>query len=117
MAGCMLRASGKGFSAAAFIAKHPMKVLRSKGGLLVALVSEKDGADLPGQIADAIFFLSSNAEALRSLINEFGCTASLDFGVWRKDALSQSVSFPASLVATAGRLGIGVDVSLYETES
>ena len=117
MSGCMLQASGKGFIAADFIAKHPMTGARAKGSLLVVLVSEKDGADLPGQIADAIFFLSTNAEALRALIEDFGCTASLGFGVWRQGALSQSVSFPASLIATAGALRIGIDVSLYVKES
>ena len=117
MAGCMLQASGKGFRAADFIAKHPISGARDKGSLLVVFVSEKDGADLPGQIADAIFFLSTNAEALRALVEEFGCTASLDFGVWRKGTLSQTVSFPASLIATAGALRIGIDVSLYVAKS
>ena len=117
MAGCMLQASGKGFRAADFIAKHPITGARDKGSLLVVLVSDKDGADLPGQIADAIFFLSTNSEALRALVEEFGCTASLNFGVWqKKGTLSQTVSFPASLIATAGALRIGIDVSLYVAE-
>jgi len=117
MAGCMLQASGKGFRAADFIAKHPITGARDKGSLLVVMVSDKDGADLPGQIADAIFFLSTNSEALRALVEEFGCTASLNFGVWQKGNLSQTVSFPASLIATAGALRIGIDVSLYVTKS
>lgn len=118
MSGCMLQASGKGFRAADFIAKHPMTGARAKGSLLVVLVSEKDGADLSGQIADAMFFLSSNAKALRALIDEFGCAVSLGFGVWqKKGTLSQSVSFPASLIATAGALRIGIEVSLYVKES
>ena len=117
MAGCMLQASGKGFRAAEFIAKHRMTGARDKGSLLVVMVSDKDGADLPGQIADAMFFLSTNAEALRALVEEFGCTASLNFGVWQKGNLSQTVSFPASLIATAGALRIGIDVSLYVTKS
>ena len=117
MAGCMFQASGKGFRAADFIAKHPLTGARDKGSLLVVMVSDKDGADLSGQIADAMFFLSTNAEALRTLKEEVGCTASLNFGVWQKGALSQTVSFPASLVATAGALRIGIDVSLYVAKS
>ena len=117
MAGCMLQASGKGFRAAEFIAKHPITGARDKGSLLVIMVSDKDGADLPGQIADAMFFLSTNAEALRTLKEEFGCTATLNFGVWQKGIPSQTVSFPASLVATAGALRIGIDVSLYAAKS
>lgn len=117
MAGCMFQASGKGFRAADFIAKHPLTGARDKGSLLVVMVSDKDGADLSGQIADAMFFLSTNTEALRTLKEEFGCTASLNFGVWQKGALSQTVSFPASLVATAGALRIGIDVSLYVAKS
>jgi hypothetical protein len=113
----MFQASGKGFRAADFIAKHPLTGARDKGSLLVVMVSDKDGADLSGQIADAMFFLSTNAEALRTLKEEFGCTASLNFGVWQKGALSQTVSFPASLVATAGALRIGIDVSLYVAKS
>ena len=117
MAGCMLQASGKGFRAAEFISKHPIAGARDKGSLLVVLVSDKDGADLPGQIADAMFFLSTNAEALRTLKEEFGCTVSLNFGVWQKGTPSQSVSFPASLIATAGALRVGIEVSLYAAKS
>ena len=117
MAGCMLRARGTKFQAADFISSHPMDGARARGGKLVVMVSKKDGADLPGQVADAIFFMRSNAKALQALSGEFESSAWLDFGVWRKDGFAQSVSLPSSLIATAGALGIGIDVSLYEAES
>jgi hypothetical protein len=51
---------------------------------------------------------------LRELVAFSGVDAVvLDFAVWRKDTASQSLHFPPELVAKAGALGLGLEVSVY----
>ena len=80
--------------------------------MLNVLVSEKDGDDLSGQVQDALAFLQAHAQAIQALCMA-SAGATLDFGLWRKDTLSQSVRFPPDLVVAAGNLGLGLEASIY----
>ncbi|QSX75112.1 hypothetical protein HIV01_000600 [Lysobacter arenosi] len=113
MSGCVLRAAGSAFSPESFLAAFPLPEANHRGNALNVVVSDRDGADLAGQVRDALAFLQLHAPAVRALLAMPGVEASLDFGLWRKDTLSQSVLFPPTLTAFAGELGLGLEVSLY----
>lgn len=113
MSGCVLRAAGSGFSPESFLTAFPLPDANHRGDALNVLVSDRDGADLAGQVRDALAFLRLHASAVKALLSMPGVEASLDFGLWRKDTLSQSVLFPPTLTALAGELGLGLEVSLY----
>lgn len=84
---------------------------REKNGRSVNVtVSECDFGDLRGQILDAIRFLNQHSTSLQKFRD---ASPSLDFGIWRRDVAVQTDSFPAELLALAGGLGIGIDLSLY----
>jgi hypothetical protein len=113
MTGCVLRATGADFAPSAFLAKFPLSAANLGESSLNVVVSDCDGADLAGQVRDAMSFLHAHASAIRALTALPGVNAVLDFGLWRKDTMSQSVSFPPDLVILAGGLGLGLGASLY----
>ena len=113
MSGCVLRATGSDFSPVSVLTAFPLPGANHRGSALNVIVSDCDGADLSGQIRDALAFLQLYASAVRALVTTPGVEASLDFGLWRKDTFSQSVSFPPALTALAGELGLGLEASLY----
>lgn len=114
MPGCVLRADGEAFDPGAFLSRFPIPGASVRGAGFSALVSDRPGDDLPGQCCDAVSFLRANAAALRELTPLLGTEGvALDFGVWRKDTLSQYLRFPAELVALAGALCIGLEISVY----
>lgn len=87
--------------------------LSEKSGINVD-VSDKDFADLDGQITDAMAFLRSNLAELQRLAVFPGVDGVLiDFAVEAKDTFTQSYIFPAELLKLAGDLGISIEVSLY----
>jgi hypothetical protein len=77
-------------------------------------VSETDG-DLSLQCKDAVAFLHQNDVELHRLA-EFPGAADrrLDFGYYRQDVAVQCYYLTPELLALAGRLGVGIELSLYE---
>jgi hypothetical protein len=77
-------------------------------------VSGADFANLKGQIRDSVSFLSRHRVALRRLKQIEGVEdLTLDFGVADRDVAAQFDYFPPDLIAAAGSLGIGIEVSRY----
>jgi hypothetical protein len=81
-------------------------------------VSAKPFDDLPGQIADATAFLETHRWDLATLRDRPDVEQMiLDFGqrlrIGRDRAVVQVDFLPPSLLALAGGLGIGIEVSLY----
>ena len=127
MPGCVLRATGDGFQAEKFLETStlsPCNVFRKgerKSGDRVwdtsgitVVVSDAPGDEPGRQVREAVSFLSAHREELARLgafdgLAEMG----LDFGLNRKDGFVQSICFPAELVALAGELHIGIEVSVY----
>ena len=79
-------------------------------------VSDTDG-ELKAEIADAIDFLSAHEAELLRLRGFPGVSdIRLDFGYYRRDVVGQFDYLPSSLIALAGRCGIGIELSLYATQ-
>ena len=79
-------------------------------------VSTADFTKLKRQIRDAMFFLSRNRLALRRLARIAGVEElTLDFGVADRAVAAQFDYFPPELLAVAGSLGIGIEVSRYHS--
>lgn len=131
MAGCVLRVSSETFRVDDFLAAsslQPCDVYRRgelkthKGKLydrsgFTVVISEADGDDLPGQIRDAVAFLEQNEEEVARLGNTVGTeNIVLDFGIWRKPVFTQYSYFPAQLLSLAGRLGVGIELSIYGSD-
>ena len=126
MPGCVLHASGDDFRVDAFLADSGLQPYRmhhrgdmargarrfTDSGLSLD-VSSADG-DLDAEIADAIRFLSTHEAELWRLHDFPGVTdMRLDFGYYRREVAAQFDYLPPDLLARAGRLGIGIELSLY----
>ena len=80
-------------------------------------VSEAEGS-LAAQAADAISFLSTHEAELERLRAFPGAEdLRLDFGYFRREVFVQNDYLPPELLLRAGRLGIGIELSLYPTPS
>ena len=112
MSGCVLKASKADFLARDFVALHKIPCERVWEDAFNTSVSDCDGDDLAGQVADAVTFLNTNAEMLPAL-TALQVDVALDFGLWRAETFTQSVTFPAALVQMAGSLGVELGISLY----
>jgi hypothetical protein len=128
---CVLRIGGKELDADALLASVQLpayrvdhkgeprpRPLRSRGVFEASAihidVSEADFADLPTQVADAIAFLESNVDAVRTAVLFPGVGyATLDFAVESKDVAIDSSYFPPDLLRRAGELGVGIELSVY----
>ena len=129
MSGCVLHVRGDDFDVDAFLTQstlRPYQIHRrgeprryhggnhSDSGFSLD-VSEADG-DLAAQVEDAIRLLREWEPELQHLQTFGGVSdARLDFGYFRRDAAVQCDFLPASLLAVAGRCGIGIELSLYPT--
>jgi hypothetical protein len=126
MPGCVLHVSGDEFRVDAFLADsnlQPYQVhhrgdigFRSRrftdSGLSLD-VSTADG-DLEAEITDAINFLATHEAELQRLHSFPGVTdMRLDFGYYQRDAAGQFDYLPPDLLVRAGKLGIGIELSLY----
>jgi hypothetical protein len=130
---CVLRVSGERFDPDAFLASStfvPTKVfhrgdssaLRSRGpskasGFVVP-VSDRSWADLQGQIDDGVAFLRTNkAELLRLASDTTVEDVRLDFPMSLRldgeNVMAQFDYLPPALIAEAGPLKIGIELSLY----
>ena len=124
---CVLRATGSDFNVESFLDEStfaPCNVflkgeLKAKNHAwetngLTLDVSAASFNNFIGQIHDAIKFLKENKRELVRLRNFNGLEEmSLDFGVERKNGFLQSSFFPPDLIALAGELGMGLELSIY----
>jgi hypothetical protein len=130
MPGCVLRATGDNFRVEKLLEASsliPCNVFRKgerksssrvweTSGITIA-VSDSDGSDLASQISCAIEFLRDNRDELLRLRKFDGVEEmELDFGIYRQNSFLQSNLFPAELVAIAGDLQIGIELSIYGEE-
>ncbi|HEY7697063.1 MAG TPA: hypothetical protein VIE88_01540 [Vicinamibacteria bacterium] len=126
---CVLRASGTDFDPEAFLAESELRAQANpiyrrgeprpgegtwqSSGFHVG-VSQAELSDLPGQIRDAMRFLSRHEEELQRLGRFEGVEAvCLDFAIDRRDVAVQSDVFDAELLWRAGALDIDLVVSHY----
>ena len=127
MPGCVLHVSGDDFRVDAFLTDSNLRPYRvhhrgdigfrsrrfTDSGLSLD-VSSADG-DLHAEVKDTIVFLSTYEAELRRLHDFPGVTdMRLDFAYYRRDVLAQFDYLPPDLLARAGKLGIGIELSLYE---
>jgi hypothetical protein len=128
---CVLRAIGTLFDVDAFLADSALDVETPfrhgesqfcglPGGAKHAAsgfnvrVSDAGVDDLPGQIRDALWFLSEYEDELRRLGSFPGLEAvCLDFAVRRREGPMQNDLFPAELLWRAGALDIDLMVTHY----
>jgi hypothetical protein len=73
-------------------------------------VSDREFEDLPGQVDDALEFLKQHSDELRSLMAS-NAKGSLDSAVSIPSQGFAARSFPAPLVAAAGAMGLGLDLT------
>ena len=131
MPGCVFHVSGADFNPDEFLvgsSLRPYKVWhrgdrRTRKGKLCEHsgfsldVSEIDG-QLCGQREDAIVFLRKHQSELSRLASFPGVDdRHLDFGYHHRDAAVQCDYLPPELLALAGSLGIGIELSLYPAPS
>lgn len=125
----MLRASGTDFDPEAFLLESELRAQANpiyrrgepkpgqgtwqSSGFHVGVSRARLG-DLPGQIRDALRFLSRHEEELQRLGRFEGVeSVCLDFAIERTDAVVQSDVFDAELLWRAGALDIDLVVSHY----
>lgn len=81
-------------------------------------VSDKDFDDFKGQVSDAIAFLQTNFDELNLLISTNEVTdAYLDFPLYSRltsDIVNQNDHLPKELIVLAGKLNLGIEMSIYE---
>ncbi len=127
---CVLRADGRDFDVDSFLVNSPLKPLivyhrgrrrfpfskmtpDDKSGMNVS-VSEREFADLTGQISDAIHFLADHFQELKRLREFPGLERLvLDFPVADRDVAVERDCFPAELMSLMGELRIDLHVSHY----
>ena len=127
--GCVLRASGTEFMIDKFLErtnlvphilfrKGPPKSAEGKpykrSGLNV-LVSDGEFNCLETQIIEALSFLRKHEEEIDRLGQFPGVeNICLDFAVAYRDSFIQNESFPPELIRLAGRLGLGIELSIFQ---
>jgi len=129
---CILRASGKSFDVDSYVNGKDVEFTQVyKKGESRLLASKSNGRKLDcsgvgievscagfdamnQQLEDALRFLNDNMALVVELVGCRGVeSVSLDFGVETKPSFCASYTFPAELVAIAGKLGISLCVSMY----
>jgi len=132
MPGCVLRVSGERFLPDPLLARlsfKPYLVFRKGEERLgrtetasgfAATVSDRDGADLAGQVADALAFLKLHAATLGTLAGEPSVDDRvLDFGIFQRIGSGgiavQCDRLPADLLRAAGAVNLDVEITQYES--
>jgi hypothetical protein len=81
-------------------------------------VSDKDWNDFKGQVADAIKFLALHELELHALLGSHdGMNAYLDFPLYSRlssEIVNQNDHLPRELIALAGRIGLGIEMAIYD---
>ncbi|MEY4483667.1 MAG: hypothetical protein RL693_1119 [Verrucomicrobiota bacterium] len=84
-------------------------------------VSDAEWDELSLQTADAVEFLSTNRKALSDLLRCSDDTeAFLDFPLWSRlsgEIVNQNDHIPKKLIALAGELGLGIEMSIYAQDA
>ncbi len=84
-------------------------------------VSDKDWDDFKGQVVDAIAFLTGNESELRRLVESHDViNAYLDFPLYSRldgEVVNQNDHLPRELIVLAGRLGLGIEMAIYEKKA
>ena len=133
---CVLRVSGKRFDATGFAARTALPVSKvylrgepmiirgrkyTMSGVTIR-VSSADWDDLPKQMRDAERFLKKHSTSLSRLarrsdidvcILDFPIDLRIGTGRGGKRIVVQSDSFPPSLVRSAARFGLGLELTIY----
>jgi len=131
---CVLRVSGKRFDPHTFLSqsglqaeqvflagtvRNPPRLGRYADSGFTLGVSPASSMTLQSQIPDAMRFLLQHQTALRCLTPAIGVDdMRLDFQLALRidgDRLSQSDYLPPDLLALAGALGLGIEMSIYAT--
>ncbi|MBL1292883.1 MAG: hypothetical protein COB61_003325 [Thiotrichales bacterium] len=93
----------------------------SKENSLSLDVSEKEWDDFPGQVTDALEFLSKYYEELSDLFGEIdNVDAYLDFPIYSRlneEIANQNDHLPRDLVSIAGKLNLGIEMSQYSHDA
>ena len=96
-----------------FAASQPEGRRHEQSGVHV-LASDADFTLFPVQAAETIAFLRANEVELRRLRTFAGVeTATLDFGIERRDVAVQSDRLRAALLRLAGALDLDIEISQY----
>jgi hypothetical protein len=84
-------------------------------------VSEKEWDDFKGQVQDAIDFLIKYRKDLKMLFKTHKITtAYLDFPIYSRlqgDIVNQNDHLPNELILLAGKLSLGIEISIYSKEA
>jgi len=129
---CILRAAGKKFNVEDFLKISKLKPcavyrkgeprFKTKPKSHIATcsgvnikVSNADFSNLKKQIKDTVKYLEKNKNEVKKLAKFPGLDSepNLDFGIALRDVPAQSDYFPPELLLLAGKLGIGIEFSLY----
>lgn len=94
-----------------------LKPYRIEKGCAHFSVSECNFDDFPGQLRDALAFLSVNAPDITLLLHPAEATGVLDFAVEFRNEGFEFRAFPPALVRQAGAMGLGMELSLYPAKS
>jgi hypothetical protein len=94
-----------------------LKPYRIDKGCAHFSVSQCDSDDFPGQLRDALSFLSCHTADVTLLMHAVEAAGVLDFAVESRDEGFQYRAFPPMLVRQAGALGLGLELSLYPASS
>ncbi len=77
--------------------------------------------DFPGQVEDAIAFLSLHAISIRELVNSHNVSdAFLDFPIWSRlygNIANQNDRLPRELISLCASAGIGVEMALHSRDN
>lgn len=129
MPSCILHVSGEDFAVDEFLSDTKLKpyhvhhrgeptgrkeVNYEDSGFSIE-VSEADG-DLNVEVEDAILFLRRHEADLSRLATMHEVSVRrLDFGINRRDVFGQFEYLPPELLLLSGRLGIGIELSIYDS--
>ena len=84
-------------------------------------VSDRDWDDFPGQVSDAILFLSRWEGDLINLMSSHHATeAYLDFPINSRlndNIANQNDHLPRELIVLCGRIGLGIEMAIYSRDA
>ena len=84
------------------------------------VASDRDWDEFPEQVKDTIIFLETNGAALEALLSTHEIKgAYLDFPIYSRlndHIVNQNDHLPSKLVSLAGKLNLGIEMSMYANE-
>jgi hypothetical protein len=101
--------------------RNKSKTRKSKENSISFDVSEKEWDDFPGQVADALLFLSKYDEEILGFLGKSDDVhAYLDFPIYSRlndEIVNQNDHLPRDLVSIAGKLNLGIEMSQYSQDA